>query len=98
MCLTLWNQLSVGTDQHLVTSVLCSVGVDADPASQDFPLRYSVVQSVVIVVEVGLKGNAAEKTIAGVIGLTIKKSGCGASDRSSEGEGSMCIKQKKERR
>ena len=53
MCLTLWNQLSVGTDQHLVTSVLCSVGVDADPASQDFPLRYTVVQFVVIVVEVG---------------------------------------------
>ena len=45
-----------------------------------------------------MKGNAVEKTIAGDIGLTIKKSGCGACERSSEGEGSMCIKQKKERR
>ena len=36
-----------------MTSVLCSVGVDADPASQDFPLRYIVVQYDVIVVEVG---------------------------------------------
>ena len=36
-----------------MTSVLCSVGVDAEPASQDFPTRYIVVQWVVILVEVG---------------------------------------------
>ena len=36
-----------------MTSVLFSVGVGADPASQDFPLRYIVVQFGVIVVEVG---------------------------------------------
>ena len=43
----------------------------------------------------GLKGNAAEKTNVEDYGLTIKKSGCGTSDRSREGEGSICIKQKK---
>ena len=36
-----------------MTSVLCSVGVDAEPASQDFPIRYIAVQWVVILVEVG---------------------------------------------
>ena len=36
-----------------MTSVLCTVGVDADPASQDFPNRYIVGKFVVIVVEVG---------------------------------------------
>ena len=42
-----------------------------------------------------MKGNAAEKTSAGDIGLTITMSGWGASDSSREGEGFLCIKQKK---